>query len=179
MRQWVIYCFKCLHYQTVRHASYEALQSIVELSISFHIMITDFILKLSKTSSNLNAVMIIICKFFKKMKFISNKKIWTAAEWAKVYFAHITDWSISIIWIEDRNSKWLSEFWIQFFSNIKIRITITIVYHSQFDDQFKCTNQIIKIALQYALEEALTADFTDFLSAFKQMFNNSINIFTE
>ena len=44
---------------------------------------------------------------------------------------------------------------------------ITTVYHSQSDDQFKCTNQIIKIALQYALEKALTADFTDFLSAFK------------
>ena len=62
---------------------------------------------------------------------------------------------------------------------MKIRITITIVYYSQFDDQFKHINQIIKIALQYALKKASTANFTDFLSAFKQMFNNSINTFTE
>ena len=33
--------------------------------------------------------------------------------------------------------------------------------------------------MQYILEKALTVDFTDFLSAFKQIFNNSINIFTE
>ena len=54
---------------------------------------------------------------------------------------------------------------------------IIIVYHSQFDDQFECTNQIIEIILQYILEKASNADFIDFLSEFKQMFNNSINAF--
>ena len=53
------------------------------------------------------------------------------------------------------------------------------VYHFQFDDQFKCTNQIIEIVLQYALERILNTDFINFLSKFKQMFNNSINAFTE
>ena len=91
LKQYITHCFKCLHYQNVRHMSYRALQSIVELSISFHIMIADFIFRLFKTSSDLDAVMIIICKFFKKMKFIFSEEIWTAAEWAKVYFTHITD----------------------------------------------------------------------------------------
>ena len=75
LKQYITHCFKCLHYQTVRHVSYKALQLIVELLISFHIMITDFILRLSKTDSDLNAVIIVICKFFKKMKFISDKEI--------------------------------------------------------------------------------------------------------
>ena len=91
LKQYITHCFKCLHYQTARHVSYEALQSIIEFSILFHIIITDFILKLSKISADLNAVIIIICKFFKKMKFISDKEIWTIAEWVKVYFTHITD----------------------------------------------------------------------------------------
>ena len=56
---------------------------------------------------------------------------------------------------------------------------ITTTYHFQSDYQFEHTNQTAEITLQYALEEILTADFTDFLSAFKQMFNNSINTFTE
>ena len=80
LKQYITHCFKCLHYQTVRHTLYEALQLIIELSISFHTVTADFILKLSKISSNLNAVITIICKFFKKMKFIFSKKIWTAAE---------------------------------------------------------------------------------------------------
>src|SRR5438034_9420190 len=62
---------------------------------------------------------------------------------------------------------------------MRIRITIITIYHSQFNDQFECTNQIIKIILQYVLEKTSNADFINFLSAFKQVFNNSINAFTE
>src|SRR5436189_1681763 len=59
------------------------------------------------------------------------------------------------------------------------RIMTTVIYHPQSDSQSERTNQIAEIALQYALEEALNADFTDFLSAFKQVFNNSMNTFTD
>ena len=80
LKQYITHCFKCLHYQIARHTLYEALQLIIEFLISFHIVIADFIFRFSKISSNLNAVMIIICKFFKKMKFIFSKKIWTIVE---------------------------------------------------------------------------------------------------
>ena len=62
---------------------------------------------------------------------------------------------------------------------MKIRITITTIYYSQSDDQFECTNQTAEIVLWYALKEALNADFTDFLPAFKWVFNNSMNAFTD
>ena len=75
LKQYIIYYLKCLYYQIVRHVSYRNLQLIIEFLILFHIIITDFILEFSKISSDLNAVIIIICKFFKKMKFISDKKI--------------------------------------------------------------------------------------------------------
>src|SRR6266480_6290886 len=60
---------------------------------------------------------------------------------------------------------------------MRIRIMIITIYHSQFNDQFEHTNQTVKIVLQYILKNILNADFTDFLSAFKQMFNNNINVF--
>ena len=62
---------------------------------------------------------------------------------------------------------------------MKIRIMITTVYHSQSNDQSEHTNQIAEIILQYALEEVSNADFINFLSAFKQVFNNSVNAFTD
>ena len=55
---------------------------------------------------------------------------------------------------------------------------IITIYHSQSDSQSEHTNQTAEIVLQYALEEASNADFTDFLPAFKQMFNNNVNTFT-
>src|SRR5205814_6716260 len=73
LKQYITHCLKCLHYQTARHVSYKILQLIIEFLILFYIIITDFILKLLKISAELDAVIIIICKFFKKMKFISDK----------------------------------------------------------------------------------------------------------
>ena len=80
LKQYITHCFKCLHYQTARHALYKVLHSIIELLISFHIVTADFILKLLKISTSLDTVMMIICKFFKKIKFISDEKIWTIIE---------------------------------------------------------------------------------------------------
>src|SRR6266480_4945986 len=75
LKQYITHCFKCLHYQTARHTLYEALHLIVEFLIFFHMIITDFILELLKISTNLNVMIIIICKFFKKIEIISDKEI--------------------------------------------------------------------------------------------------------
>ena len=80
LKQYITHCLKCLHYQIARHMSYRVLQLIVEFSISFHTVTADFIFRLSKINADLNAMITIICKFFKKMKFISDKEIWTVAE---------------------------------------------------------------------------------------------------
>ena len=75
LKQYITHCFKCLHYQITRHVSYRALQLIIEFLILFHTVIADFILELSKISSDLDAIITIICKFFKIIKFILSKKI--------------------------------------------------------------------------------------------------------
>ena len=54
---------------------------------------------------------------------------------------------------------------------------IIIIYHSQSNNQSECINQTVEIVLQYVLKDVLNADFIDFLSTFKQVFNNSINAF--
>ena len=59
------------------------------------------------------------------------------------------------------------------------RISITTTYHAQFDDQSKQINQIMKIILHFAQERNSDTEFIKFLSAFKQVFNNSLNIFTD
>jgi len=73
--------------------------------------------------------MTVTCKFSKKVEFVPGKETWTAIEWAKAYFAATTDWSIPSIWIGDRDSKWLSEFWTQLFSDMGARISTTTAYH--------------------------------------------------
>ena len=108
LSQYIIHCLQCQHYQIIQHQSYKILQSVVRSLISFHTVMTDFIVELLKTKDEFDAVMTVICKFLKKIKFILSKETWIITQWAKTYFAVTTDWNILLIWIDNRNFKWLS-----------------------------------------------------------------------
>ena len=58
------------------------------------------------------------------------------------------------------------------------RISTTTAYHAQSDDQSKWINQTMKIALHFVQERNSDTEFIEFLSAFKWVFNNNFNIFT-
>src|SRR5204863_9621930 len=62
---------------------------------------------------------------------------------------------------------------------MSIRISTTTVYHAQSDDQLKQINQTMKIILCFAQEKNSDTEFIKFLSAFKQVFNNNFNVFTD
>ena len=54
-----------------------------------------------------------------------------------------------------------------------------MTHHSQSDSQSEQTNQMMKITLQFTQERNSDIEFIKFLSAFKQVFNNSLNISTD
>ena len=57
------------------------------------------------------------------------------------------------------------------------RISNTTIYHAQSDDQLKQINQIMKITLYFVQERNSDTEFIEFLSAFKWVFNNNLNVF--
>src|SRR5947207_14103514 len=59
------------------------------------------------------------------------------------------------------------------------RISTIKAYHAQSDDQSEQINQMMKITLCFAQEKNSDTEFIKFLSAFKQVFNNNLNIFTD
>src|SRR6266480_1075284 len=62
---------------------------------------------------------------------------------------------------------------------MSIRISTTTAYHAQSDDQSEQINQTMKIILYFAQERNSDIEFIKFLSAFKQVFNNNFNVFTD
>ena len=86
LSQYIIHCSQCQHYQTVQYWLYRILQFVIELLISFHTVTADFIVELLKTKNEFDAVMIMICKFLKKIEFISDKETWIITQWAKILF---------------------------------------------------------------------------------------------
>ena len=73
LRDYIRNCSQCELNQTFCHSFYEALQSIINSSKSFHIIMIDFIVALSELKKNkLDCVMSIIDKFLKTVTFITN-----------------------------------------------------------------------------------------------------------
>ena len=75
----------------MQHAPYGALQPVVGPPISFHTIMADFILGLPKSKNSIDTIITVTCKFSKKVEFMPGKETYTAADWAKAYFACTTD----------------------------------------------------------------------------------------
>ena len=111
LREYLRHCSNCQIHQIKRHKSYDFLQSILSISIFFHIFIIDFILSFFKSREKFDVVMSIICKFFKRIICILKKFIWTIIQWVKVLLNRldVVDWNISKIIISNRNRKFMFE----------------------------------------------------------------------
>ena len=147
------HCLQCKINQIKRHKSYESLQSILSSSIFFHTLIIDFILTLSKSWTDMNNVMSITCKYFKRITIISSMNTWNASQWINALLnkLDIADWRLSKVIIFDRDRKFLFALWKALFLRLEIKLLYSIAYHSQFDDSFERTNQIIEIALRFMI----------------------------
>ena len=69
---------KCNINQIKRYAKYDSLTLIIEPLISHHTIAVDFILTLSKTTKEMNIIMLITYKFSKRIIFIFDKNIFSA-----------------------------------------------------------------------------------------------------
>ena len=66
---------QCQMNQIKRHKTYNFLKSIDSSNVFFYTIIIDFIMTLSKSFQKLNSSFFAICKFFKKITFVSKKMI--------------------------------------------------------------------------------------------------------
>ena len=71
IRKYIEHCSICQLAQTKRHRFYDELMSIISTSRLFHIIAIDFILVLS---DELNIIMFVICKHFRRTSLIFDKE---------------------------------------------------------------------------------------------------------
>ena len=148
-KQFINHCLQCKLNYSRWHQSYDFLQSILFSSISFHMIILDFIISLLKEIYDV--ILIIINKFIKKKILIFRLFTWDAENWATVLLNKliINDWNIFRIMILNRDIKFLLKLWKMIFKKQKTQFFYFITYHSQTDDAIKRINQEIKIVLRY------------------------------
>ena len=71
VKRYIKHCLKCVTNQIKKHKSYDFLQSILFSSISFYTIIIDFVFAISRFYTDMNNIMTITCKFFKRIVIIS------------------------------------------------------------------------------------------------------------
>ena len=142
-----MYITHCSEYQlnqTKWHASYESLYFIKMLVILFYTIIMNFILILFSSSSlyKYDNLLTVINKFSKQVLLLFSKFIYTVSDWANVLFLDLIDhdWDIFHQIINDCDQRFLSFFWQVLFNKLDTKLLTFMIYHSQMNDQFKCTN---------------------------------------
>jgi hypothetical protein len=181
LRRYIHHCKSCLERQTKRHSSYDELNSIRTMTLSFHTVIIDFVIVLSMTLIEENAILTITNKFFKRISIITKKNTWNVFEWARAWLNALQrkNWRISRAIIFDRDSKFLEAFWNIIFRHMNVALHFTIVYHSSTDDQSERTNQTIEIAIRFSLMKNQISDFTKLLFFIQTFMNNVSNVSIE
>ena len=124
---------------------------------------------------------IMICKFFKNVDLLFDKTIYNIVDWAILILAWllIVNWNLSRVIILNKNSKFVSKFWQKIFKSLSNKIFITIVYHSQTNEQFKRTNQTIEIVLRYLISKIFDVNWIIVVFSFQFEFNNAANTFID
>lgn len=87
----------------------------------------------------------------------------------------IMNWGLPKQIINDRDRKFISDFWNTFFKSLEIKLLYSTAYHPQTDDQSKRINQTVEIAFKYHLVTLNDLKvWSDVLSAIQRGFNNSV-----
>jgi hypothetical protein len=169
--------------QIRRHKFWESLQFIDSSSVSFYIIILDFILILSRTiSDELNFVMFVTDKFVKLMIMILDKTTFNVSIWGNLLYDRLMlmNWGLPKVIIIDRDRKFLSEIWKTFFEKLCVHLLYFAAYHSQTNDSFERTNQTIEIALRFYITILVeSTDWLKILSQIQVMLNNSTSVIIE
>lgn len=133
------------------HKPYGSLQPILAQPIPFHTLSIDFVIGLPRTKKGLNAVAIYTCRSTKRIGSAPGKKTWKGVDWARSVLHDLQrgDWGIPVVWISDRDKRFVEVFWKGLFSALRTKLLYTAAYYPSVDGQSERSNQTAETWLRY------------------------------
>jgi hypothetical protein len=134
--------------KTFKHFSYDDLQSFLFFQDSWRKIIMNFITNFSfnKRSDDVyDSVLVIINRYIKMTFYIFVTKKIIAIKLTKIIFDHVMlKYDASKDVISNREFVFTSVYWINICYHMKMKRRLSIVFHSQIDDQTERQNQNLK-----------------------------------
>ena len=145
LKKYIDECSTCQLFKSFKQLFYEQLHSI-EISKEFLFELSmNFVVELSMTSKSYNAFVIVICRYFKYVRLISDKENWTTERWTQKYHKKIyRTWNLFVRIVTNRNFKFINDFWRILFEKNDVKLNFITIYHFSFDEQIERTNQIVE-----------------------------------
>ncbi len=181
MTKYVCICSYCQRVQVHHHKLYEELTFILSESVnSFHMMIINFITdmlsaKNSYIEKTSDVILIMINKLIKHAIYIStikdlNVKKLANLLWREFVSQHEMMRSIILNW----DSLFINHFWIILCWHLKAKRKLSIVFHSQIDDQTERQNQMLEHYLQVYFNYKMN-NWSELLSMTMFAYNNNVH----
>jgi len=148
VKKYINTCDICQSVKMKRHLSYDKLKSLFQLTDSWKEITINFITDLSSSKWKevvYDLILVIVNHYMKMMHYLSIKKTLTVIKLTKLFFKKIAlRYEISSDIIINKDSLFINAFWSKICYHIKIKQWLSIVFHSQTDDQTEQQNQMLK-----------------------------------
>ena len=179
--EFIWHCSFCQAMTSPWHNSYESLQSITTSVSSHYIIMLDFVIGLSTSTEGFDCAISVTDKHSKWVMFISDKIMFTAAQWVQLLLKCLVfrDWEILKAIISDWDRKFVNEIWHTIFQKKSVELLYSIAYHPQSDRQSEQMNQTFEIALcHYIADLEKLINWLSVLLIMQLIFNNFTSQFT-
>ena len=150
MKKHIQQCKQCQKSKSKQHKSYRKLQSLKAANRSWQSITVNFIIKLSKFKKSTirfeyDSIMIVVNRFMKRTYFISFHEKMKAEKVAYLFEWHIiANHKVFIKVIFNKDTQFRSKFWQTLTTLKEIKTKMSIIEHSQMNDQTEKLNQIVK-----------------------------------
>ncbi len=157
VKKYINTCDICQRVKMKRHLSYNELRSLFQSTDSWKEITINFITDLlfSKWKKVMYDLILVIVDYYMKMtRYLFMKKTLTVVKLTKLFFKKIAlRYEISNDIIINKNSLFINAFWSKICYHVKVKWWLSIVFHSQTNDQTEWQNQTLKHYLQIYCSE--------------------------
>jgi len=181
MTKYVRICSDCQRVRVHHHKLYEKLTSISSESVnSFHTMIMNFITdmlsaKNSYIEKTSDVILIMIDKLIKHAIYISTIKDLNVKKLANLlWWEFVSQHEIMRSIISNRDSLFISHFWITLCWHLEAKRKLSTAFHSQIDDQTERQNQMLEHYLRVYFNYKMN-NWSELLSMTTFAYNNSVH----
>ena len=175
-------CNVCQHINISRHKLYEELNSLSMFEISWKEIFINFIIDLSLSKREnvvYNAILVIVDKYTKMIKYLSMIIKIDAAKLTKLFFEKIVlRFKISADIVNNKDFLFINVFWSALHYHAKIKRRLNTIFHFQTNEQTKKQNQILKYYLRSYADTEQTR-WANLLSLTEFAYNNFIYAFAD